>query len=115
MQRRVLVLAIAVFGETVDFESGLGDWQRGSLNEPEDHNQATWGDPTTQSFEEGAVIGTKDLQFVTGDPYAPTQYQSTETRDTVFAGFELATLPDDERASFFAEVLEYFGMKGEDD
>jgi hypothetical protein len=103
---------ISLFGGApVDFESGLGGWQRGSLNEPENHNQATWGDPSIQSFEEGAVLGTKDLQFVTGQAYAPTQYQSTETRDTVFAGFELGTLSDGDRASFFEEVLEYFGMK----
>ena len=108
---------ISLFGGApVDFEDGTtGAWESGSLNEPEDHNQATWGDPTTQSFEEGAVLGTKDLQFVTGDPYAPTQYQSTETRDTVFAGFEPGTLSDSDRATFFAEVLEYFGMKTEDD
>jgi hypothetical protein len=105
---------ISLFGTLVDFESGLGAWQRGSLTDPEDHNQATWGDPTEQSFEEGAVLGTKDLQFVTGDAYAPTQYQSTETRDTVFAGFELGTLSDADRASFFEEVLEYFGMKPPD-
>ena len=107
---------ISLFGGTpVDFEDGtLGGWQSGSLNEPENHNQATWGDPTTQSFEEGAVLGTKDLQFVTGDAYAPTQYQSTETRDTVFAGFELGTLSDADRVSFFEEVLEYFGMKPPD-
>jgi hypothetical protein len=60
------------------------------------------------------VIGTKDLTFVTGPPYAPTEYQTTETRDTVFAGFELGTLPSAERNAFFEEVLEYFGMKPPD-
>ena len=107
---------ISLFGGTpVDFEDGTtGDWERGSLTEPPNHNQATWGDPTTQSFEEGAVLGTKDLQFVTGAPYAPTQYQNTDTRDTVFAGFEPGTLSDADRVSFFEEVLEYFGMKPPD-
>jgi hypothetical protein len=61
------------------------------------------------------VLGAKDLQFVTPPAYAPTQYQSTETRDTVFAGFEPGTLSDTDWATFFGEVLEYFGMKAEDD
>jgi hypothetical protein len=60
------------------------------------------------------VLGTKDLQFVTPPASGPTEYQSTETRDTVFAGFELGTLSDADRASFFEEVLEYFGMKPPD-
>jgi murein tripeptide amidase MpaA len=108
---------ISLFGGApVTFEDRtLGGWSRNSLNEPEGHNQATWGAaPTTQSFEEGAVLGTKDLQFVTGPAYSPTEYQSTETRDTVFAGFELGTLPPAERTAFFEEVLEYFGMKPPD-
>jgi hypothetical protein len=108
---------ISLFGGTpVDFEDGtLGGWQRGSLNEPEDHNQATWGEtPVTQSFQEGAVLGAKDLQFVTPPADGPTEYQSTDTGDTVFAGLELGTLSDGDRASFFEEVLEYFGMKPPD-
>ena len=98
-----------------DFEGGdLGGWQRGSLDDP-GHSQATWGaTPTEQTFQEGAVIGTKDLTFVTPPPYAPTTYQTTETRDTVFAGFELGTLPSAERTAFFEEVLEYFEMKPPD-
>jgi murein tripeptide amidase MpaA len=106
---------ISLFGGApVTFEDGtLGGWQAGSLPEP--HNQATWGQPTTQSFEEGAVLGTKDLTFVTPPAYTPTQYQSSEIRDTVFAGFELGTLNETDRATFFGEVLEYFGMKTEND
>ena len=93
-------ITLQLGGTTIstDFEGGnLGGWERNSLGPPSDpdHNQATWNAaPTTQTFQEGAVIGTKDLTFVTGPPYAPTAYNPSDVRDTVFAGFEIGELPD---------------------
>jgi hypothetical protein len=54
------------------------------------------------------------LTFVTGPPYAPTQYQPSEVRDTLFAGFELGTLPPGDRTAFFEEALEYLQLKAPD-
>ena len=51
------------------------------------------------------MIGTKDLTFVNG-----TDYLTSETRDTVYAGFELGTLSPEDRRAFLEEVLEYFAM-----
>jgi murein tripeptide amidase MpaA len=98
---------------STDFEgSDLGGWERGSLPPP--HNQATWNAaPSTQTFQEGAVIGTKDLTFSTGG-VGTTSYQTTATRDTVYAGFELGTLSAEDRRAFLEEVLEYFELKAPD-
>ena len=92
---------------TTGFEgTDLGVWQNGpalaSSPNPIQWNEA----PSTQTFQEGAVIGTKDLTFVDG-----TQYLTSPTRDTVYAGFELGTLNEADRTSFFEEVLEYFELK----
>ena len=98
---------------TTGFEdAGLGAWQSG-LGLASSPNPVQW--PTsgsTQSFQEGAVIGTKDLTFVDG-PGDTTQYVTTATRDTLYAGFEPGTLSPAEQASFFAEVAEYFGLQPE--
>ena len=100
---------------STDFESGnLGGWERNSLGPPSDpdHNQATWNAaPTTQTFQEGAVLGTKDLTFVTGPAPGSTAYNPSDVRDTVFAGFEIGELEDGERRAFFEEVLEYLQLK----
>ena len=102
---------ISLFGGPVfSFEgTDLGGWSIGSLEGSP--NQATWqAAPSTQTFQEGAVIGTKDVTFVDG-----RQYLTSATRDTVYAGFELGTLTPAERASFLGETLEYFGLKPEND
>jgi hypothetical protein len=76
-------------------------------------NQATWpAAGGTQTFQEGAVIGTKDLAFV--DAGLGTTYQTSATRDTVYAGFEPGTMSDADHAEFMEEVLEYFGILPED-
>ncbi|HEX5896421.1 MAG TPA: M14 family zinc carboxypeptidase [Thermoleophilaceae bacterium] len=101
---------ISLFGgPPVTFEDGtLGGWQRGSLEGSP--NQATWGAaPSTQTFDEGAVIGTKDVRFQEG-----LDYVTTPARDTVYAGFELGTLPQPQQTAFMEEVLEYFGLKPPD-
>jgi hypothetical protein len=41
------------------------------------------------------------------------EFTFTPTRDTVYAGFELGTLSNADRTSFFGEVLEYFDLKTE--
>jgi Zinc carboxypeptidase/Immune inhibitor A peptidase M6 len=96
-------------GPTVGFEDGtLGGWQRGSLEGSP--NQSTWGaQGSTQTFEEGAVIGTKDVRFQDG-----LEYVTNPAHDTVYAGFELGELPDADRQAFFEEVLEYFELKPPD-
>jgi hypothetical protein len=100
---------VSLFGQTPEgFEGvGLGGWERGSLaGSP---NQSTWPEAGSgQTFEEGALIGTKDLTFVDG-----TDFVTGAGRDTLYAGFEPGTLSDGERALFFEEVLEYFGLKPE--
>ena len=101
---------ISLFGgPPVTFEDGtLGGWQRGSLDGSP--NQATWAAaPSTQTFDEGAVIGTKDVRFQEG-----LDYVTTPARDTVYAGFELGTLPQPQQTAFMEEVLEYFGLKAPD-
>ncbi len=77
---------------TTGFEgTDLGVWQSGPGLEGSP-NPVQWPTtPSTQSFQEGAVIGTKDLTFVDGPGYT-TQYLTTETRDTLYAGFEPGTL-----------------------
>ena len=66
---------------------GVGAWEAGSLEGSP--NQATWAAAgSTQTFQEGAVIGTKDLTFV--DAGLGTAYQTSATRDTVYAGFSPA-------------------------
>jgi hypothetical protein len=101
---------ISLFGgPAVGFEDGtLGGWQRGSLEGSP--NQSTWGaQGSTQTFDEGAVIGTKDVRFQDG-----LSYVTNPARDTVYAGFELGELPDADRQAFFEEVLEYFELKAPD-
>jgi len=99
---------------TTDFEgTDLGAWQSGP-GLPESPNPAQWPTaPSTQSFQEGAVIGTKDLTFV--DAGMGTEFVTSETRDTLYAGFEPGTLSAAEHASFMREVLEYFGLAAEND
>ena len=58
------------------------------------------------------MIGTKDLTFVDG-PGFTTQYVTSATRDTLYAGFEPGTLSPAEQVSFFTEVAEYFGLQPE--
>jgi murein tripeptide amidase MpaA len=90
---------------------GIGDWQAGSLEGSP--NQATWPSAgSTQTFQEGAVIGTKDLTFV--DAGLGTAYQTSAARDTIYAGFEPGTMSDADQAEFMEEVLEYFGILAED-
>jgi hypothetical protein len=99
-------------GPVLDFEGTVADtWQRGSY--ASSPNKATWPvEPSTQSFDEGAVIGTKDVQFQDGTTYTT----NPAVHDSVYAGFELGTVPDPaQRASFMREVMEYFGVLAEDD
>ena len=107
-----ITLTLGGTTQSTDFEGGnLGGWEPDWLRE-EGHSEATWDDaPSTQTFQEGAVIGTKDLTFVTGPP---SQYQPSAIRDTLFAGFELGTLPPGDRTAFFEEALEYFQLKAPD-
>jgi hypothetical protein len=91
----------------------LGAWQLGPplAGSP---SQAQWNaEPSTQTFQEGAVLGTKEMKFVDG-PNFTTDFVTSETRKSVYAGFELGTLPDADRISFFEEVLEYFALKPPD-
>ena len=95
---------------TTDFEDGtLGAWQSGPplAGSP---SQAQWPTtPSTQTFEEGAVLGTKTLRFQDG-PSLGTIYVNSEPRRTVYAGFEPGDLPGPEQASFLNEVLEYLAI-----
>ena len=43
-----------------------------------------------------------------------TDYETTATRDSVYAGFEPGTLSDADHAAFMEEMLEYFGLLAED-
>jgi murein tripeptide amidase MpaA len=101
-------------GETpLGFEAGegIGAWQVGTLEgSPNDSTWPTEG--STQSFEEGAVVGTKDLSFV--DAGDGTAFQTSATRDTVYAGFEPGTMSATDQKEFMEEVLEYFGILPED-
>ena len=102
---------LSLFGETPEgFEgTSYANWTPGTLaGSP---NPATWPTSgTTQSFEEGAVIGTKDLRFVNG-----RQFLTGTQRDTLYAGFEPGNLTDASRTAFLTEALEYFGVLAEND
>jgi hypothetical protein len=108
-----LVVVAGADSSTTSFEgSDLGVWNSGPGLQGSP-NPVQWPTtPSTQSFQEGAVIGTKDLTFVDG-PGFTTQYVTSATRDTLYAGFEPGTLSADEQVSFFTEVAEYFGLQPE--
>jgi hypothetical protein len=102
---------VSLFGEpALGFEAGegIGAWGADSL--PGSPNQATWpATGSTQSFQEGAVIGTKDLKFV--DAGLGTSYTSDGTRDSVYAGFEPGTLSQADHTALMRQVVEYFGLQ----
>ena len=105
---------VSLGGETpLGFEAGegIGAWSAGTLESSP--NDATWPtEGSTQSFQEGAVIGTKDLTFL--DAGIGTEYATSATRDTVYAGFEPGTMSREDQKQFMEEVLEYFGILAED-
>ena len=83
---------ISVDGSEVSstsFETDTGVWNVGPAPDGTPNPDPNWT-RATQQFQEGAVVGTDD---------------------TVYAGFEPATMKTpEERASFFKEVMEHFGV-----
>ena len=76
---------------TTSFEQDTGVWATGPSPEGTPNPDPQW-ERSTEQFEEGAVVG---------------------TTDTVYAGFEPATMKTaDERASFMREVLEHLEVLG---
>lgn len=74
---------------TTSFEDGTGAWTIGPSPEGTPNAAPQWI-RTPQQFVEGAVVG---------------------TTDTVYAGFEPATMASaGERATFMREVLRYLGV-----
>ena len=99
---------------TTSFEGAdLGVWQSGPAlaSSP---NPVQWPTtPSTQSFQEGAVIGTKDLTFVDG-PGFTTQYVTTATRDTLVRRLRAGDAePRPSRRRSSRRCAEYFGLKPE--
>jgi hypothetical protein len=104
-----IVVDAGADSSTTGFEDGtLGSWQATFLEESPNH--ATWPTASSgQTFQEGAVLGTKTLRFQDG-PNDGTTYINAEPRRTVYAGFEPGDLPAAEQASFLNEVLEYLAV-----
>jgi murein tripeptide amidase MpaA len=59
------------------------------------------------------LVNERQLWFVCVNNPDGNEFTFTPTRDTVYAGFELGTLSNADRTSFFGEVLEYFDLKTE--
>jgi|SRR5215217_2316694 len=105
---------VSLFGETaLGFEAGegIGRLERGLARRLAEPGDLAHGGQHAD-VPGGRRHRRKDVRFV--DDGIGTDYETTATRDSVYAGFEPGTLSDADHAAFMEEVLEYFGLLAED-